>query len=108
MFSQHALIINIMMNRLLRQMILLQCHGDFSFFQGKSGNLDLKTAGVLSAGSFVGALAGAPGRTWHRCLCRKQKCNENQPDAAETDRGCGFDCDRVHQTLSLIEKLECV
>ena len=24
----------------------------------KSGNLDLKTAGVLSAGSFVGALAG--------------------------------------------------
>ena len=47
--------------------------------------------------------AGAPGRTWHRCLCRKQKCNENQPDAAETDRGCGFDCDRVHQTLSLIE-----
>ena len=26
----------------------------------KSGNLDLKTAGVLSAGSFVGALAGAP------------------------------------------------
>ena len=37
-----------------------------------------------------------------------QKCNENQPDAAETDRGCGFDCDRVHQTLSLIEKLECV
>ena len=69
----------------------------------KSGNLDLKTAGVLSAGSFVGALAGAPGRTWHRCLYRKQKCNENQPDAAETDRGCGFDCDRVHQTLSLIE-----
>ena len=39
-----------------------------------------------------------------RCLCRKQKCNEKQPDAAETDRGCGFDCDRVHQTLSLIEK----
>ena len=74
----------------------------------KSGNLDLKTAGVLSAGSFVGALAGAPGRTWHRCLCRKQKCNENQPDAAETDRGRSFDCDRVHQTLSLIEKLECV
>ena len=138
----------------------------------KSGNLDLKTAGVLSAGSFVGALAGvkinllipadtmkiilylivllsgisillrkdkpgntekksspersvlpgtwccnrcclccfrcrragAPGRTWHRCLCRKQKCNEKQPDAAETYRGCGFDCDRVHQTLSLIEK----
>ena len=69
----------------------------------KSGNLDLKTAGVLSAGSFVGALAGAPGRTWHQCLYRKQKCNENQPDAAETDRGCGFDCDRVHQTLSLIE-----
>ena len=109
------------MNRLLRQMILLQCHGDFSFFREisfaaflisgilgsvnyyKSGNLDLKTAGVLSAGSFVGALAGAPGRTWHRCLYRKQKCNENQPDAAETDRGCGFDCDRVHQTLSLIE-----
>ena len=76
MFSQHALIINIMMNRLLRQMILLQCHGDFSFFREisfaaflisgilgsvnyyKSGNLDLKTAGVLSAGSFVGALAG--------------------------------------------------
>ena len=74
----------------------------------KSGNLDLKTASVLSAGSFVGALAGAPGRTWHRCLCRKQKCNENQPDAAETDRGRSFDCDRVHQTLSLIEKLECV
>ena len=170
----------------------------------KSGNLDLKTAGVLSAGSFVGALAGVkinllipadtmkiilylivllsgisillrkdkPGNTekkavqsvpfylvlgavtgavcaasgaggpvlvmpiltllgipaytavgislfdsifsavpsaaWHRCLCRKQKCNEKQPDAAETDRGCGFDCDRVHQTLSLIEKLECV
>lgn len=49
-------------------------------------------------------LAGAPGRTWHRCLCRKQKCNEKQPDDAETDRGCGFDCDRVHQTLSLIEK----
>lgn len=60
MFSQHALVINIMMNRLLRQMILLQCHGDFSFFREisfaaflisgilgsvnyyKSGNLDLK------------------------------------------------------------------
>ena len=36
------------------------------------------------------------------------KCDENQPDAAETDRGRSFDCDRVYQTLSLIEKLECV
>ena len=42
----------------------------------KSGNLDQKTAGVLSAGSFVGALAGAPGRTWHRCLCRKQNATK--------------------------------
>lgn len=31
------------------------------------------------------------------------KMQRKQPDAAETDRGCGFDCDRVHQTLSLIE-----
>ena len=35
----------------------------------------------------------------------RTKINQN---AAETDRGRSFDCDRVHQTLSLIEKLECV